>query len=243
MTFSYNAVWDDAVKLLRANGPLLAAVAGVFVFLPVLLVGHFLPPPEPSTTDLSQTTLLILNHFQDNLIWYALQSLVVMIGTAAMLRLVLVPGTSVGGALRFGFALLPVYSILVVLANLVVGVGAFFFLLPGLYLLGRLVPAGPAMVGEDRRNPLDALKRGFTLTAGRGWAVLGLLLLVAIPGLVLIVAIQNLVGIGLLLAAGPDLGRLLVTILWCALWASLMTVLNMVYAAVYRALVSAEAAA
>jgi hypothetical protein len=35
MKFSYNAVWDHTVALLRAHLALAAAVAGVFIFLPM----------------------------------------------------------------------------------------------------------------------------------------------------------------------------------------------------------------
>src|SRR4051812_38184352 len=47
MSFSYNAVWEDAVRLLRQHAPLLAAIAGVFLFLPALLFAVFLPQPTP----------------------------------------------------------------------------------------------------------------------------------------------------------------------------------------------------
>ena len=39
MTFSYNAVWEDTGRLLKAHGAQLAAIAGVFIFLPTLLIG------------------------------------------------------------------------------------------------------------------------------------------------------------------------------------------------------------
>ena len=69
-------------------------------------------------------------------------------------------GGTVGGAILFALALLPVYSILLLLVNLAVGAGLMLLIVPGLYLWGRLLPAAPAMVAEERRNPIDALGRG-----------------------------------------------------------------------------------
>src|SRR6185437_17138364 len=47
MRFSYNQVWEDTLRLLRENAALLAAIAGVFLFLPALLVAVLVPPPVP----------------------------------------------------------------------------------------------------------------------------------------------------------------------------------------------------
>ena len=38
---------EDTLKLLRRHAPLLAAIAGVFLFLPALLIAVLLPPPVP----------------------------------------------------------------------------------------------------------------------------------------------------------------------------------------------------
>jgi hypothetical protein len=243
MTFSYNAVWDDTMKLLKAHGPLLAAIAGVFVFLPTLLVGYFFPPPEPQTTD-PYLYLQIMGRFlKDHLIWYVLQSFVVMAGTAAMLRLVFAPRVTVAAALLFGLVLLPAYSMLTVMTNVIVLLGLVLLIAPGLYLWGRVLPSGAAMVAEDRRNPIDALKRGFALSKGHGWAVLGLLLLVMIPGGILVWAIEQLVGILFILMAGQELGKTLTAIVYCALNAALTVVVTMLAAAIYRALAAPEAKA
>jgi hypothetical protein len=236
MTFSYNAVWADTLRLLKAHGPLLAAIAGVFIFLPNLLFGYFFPPPEPPEgMALREFVRVFLEYFKENSLWIILQSFVAMTGTAAMLRLVFPPRVTVAGAIMFGLLLLPAYSMLVVMTNIVVIVGLLLFLAPGLYLWGRLLPAAPAMVAEDRRGPIDALKRGFALSSGRGWAILGLLLLVLIPGMILVWVIEQLTGILLILAAGQELGKMLTAVVYCALNAVLAAVMTMLSAAIYRA--------
>jgi hypothetical protein len=242
MTFSYNAVWEDTGRLLKAHGALLAAIAGVFVFLPTLLVGYFFPTPEPATTDLNLYIRIVGKFLWDHRLWYILQGFVVMIGTAAMLRLVLAPRVTVAGAILFGTLLLAAYSILSLITNLIVFVGFILLIVPGLYLWGRMVPAGPAMVAENRRNPLDALKRGLALSRGQGWAIVGLLLIVLIPGEILIWVIQQLVGILLILAAGQEIGKLLTAVVACALNAIFAVVLTMLSAAIYRALAATEKA-
>lgn len=242
MTFSYNAVWEDTGRLLRAHGALLLAIAGVFIFLPTLLVGYFFPTPEPATTDLNLYIQIVGRFIKDHLIWYVLQSFIVMIGTAAMLRLVFPPRVTVAGAILFGALLLPAYSILGVMTNFIVFVGLLLLLVPGLYLWGRVLPAGPAMVAEDKRNPIAALKRGFALSRDHGWAILGLLLLVLIPGGILIWVIQQLVGILLILAAGQEVGKLLTAVVYCALNAIFAVVMTMLSAAIYRALAAPEKA-
>ncbi len=242
MTFSYNAVWDDTGRLLRAHGALLAAIAGVFVFLPTLLVGHFLPPPEmPDGMELREHFRIFFDYLKQNSLWLVLQSFLIMAGSAAMLRLALAPRVTVAGAIRFGLVLLPAYSILSVMTNLMVIAGLLLLIVPGLYLWGRVLPAAPAMVAEERRNPIDALKRGFALSAGHGWAIVGLVLLVMIPGAILAWVIEKLTGIALILAAGQELGKMLTAVVYCALNAMLTIVLVMLSAAIYSALAAPEA--
>ena len=75
-----------------------------------------------------------------------------MVGSAAMLRLVFARGGTVGGALLFAIMLLPAYSTLLVLNGSLVFCGLLLLIVPGLYLWGRLVPAGAAMVAEESRT-------------------------------------------------------------------------------------------
>ena len=109
-------------------------------------------------------------------------------------------------------------------------------ILPGLYLWGRLLPAAPAMVAEERRNPLDALKRGWELSEGHGWLIIGLYLLVAIPAGIMMLVIAQLTGIVFILATGQQFGTLLGMIVLCAMQALVSALLTMLAAAVYRAL-------
>jgi hypothetical protein len=234
--FTQNDVWEDALRLTRLHWRSLVAIAGVFNFLPVLLVNHFFPFPETQAEG-AQAMEILGAFLRQNLVWFVLESFVVMIGSAAMLRLVFARGVTVGGALWFAILLLPSYSLMLVLTNFAACIGLVLLIVPGLYLVGRLFPAAPAMVAEDRRHPIETIRRAFTLTEGHGWQILGLYILVALPGGILIFAVESLTGSLFILLAGQDLGKLLTGILLAVLNAALATLITMLSAAVYRALV------
>ena len=239
--FTQNAVWADTLRLTRTHWAALIAIAGVFIFLPTLLVNHFVPMDDPPPgVDLQTYVQFVLDYYSRNALPVVLQSFVVMTGSAAMLRLVFARGGTVGAALLFAILLLPVYSVLIVLMNLAVGAGFMLLLVPGLYLWGRLLPASPAMVAEERRNPVDALRRGWALSEGHGWLIISLYLLVAIPAGILMLAISLVTGILFKLAAGQELGALLGMIVLCAMQAVAASLLTMLSAAVYRALAPAK---
>ena len=235
--YNQNDAWADAVRLTRTHWAALIAIAGVFVFLPTLLVNHFYPMGDPPVgADTQVFVQFVMDYYRENALPVVLQSFVTMTGSVAMLRLVFAQSGTVGGALVFAIAMLPVYSIMMVLLGLAVGLGLALLIVPGLYLFGRLLPAGPAMVAEQRRNPIDALKRGFALSEGHGWLNVSLYLLVAMPGAVLMLVLSWLSGILFTFAAGQQLGTLLAMIVLCAGNAVLVALLTMLTAAIYRAL-------
>lgn len=241
MNFSYGAVWADTLRMLRENARLLAAIAGVFIFLPALLAAQLLPPPE--TTDPNRIFIDLIEYYSRVWPWLLLQSLVSMVGTAAMLRLVLVPGISVGGALGFGLMLLPFYFLLSLVAGILVLLGVILLIVPGLYLVGRLTPATAVMVAENRRNPIEAVSRSFEITKGRGWAVFGLVFIVVLVAGIVVLVVMMLAGIIFLLAAGQDLGGLLTAITSSALSAAFATLLLALDAAIYRGLTGSDSVA
>ena len=242
MNFSYSAVWEDTVALTRRHAPLLTAIAGVFIFLPALLFAVYLTPEEPQTQDINRMFELLIEWYQAAAPWLFLQSLITMVGSVAMLRLVFEPDTTVGGALGYAFLLLPFYFLMSLISGLIIACGTLLLIVPGLYLYGRLAPAGAIMVAEKRRGPIDAIQRSFELTKGRGWAILGLVLIVAIVGAIAIGVAGALLGIILMLVAGREVGELLTTVVTTALSAAFTTVMLMLLAAIYRALAPQTAA-
>ena len=241
MKFSYSAIWDDTVALIRAHGSLVAALAGVFIFLPSLLLAYLLP--QPVATEPGQLIALMSEYLRANWMWLLLENLLNMIGAIAILRLALHEGPStVGGVISAAFALLPFYFLASLLSSVLIGIGFALLIVPGLYLVGRLTPLGAVIVAEDRRNPIDALRRSFEVTKGRGWAIFGLVLVVAIAGIIVTVVINNLFGALFLIVAGKDLGLFLTLVLASATGAAFVALLATLYAAIYRNLAGGSSA-
>jgi hypothetical protein len=211
-------------------------VAGVFIFLPALLTSYFLPQPQGEQ---QQMLANMIAYFQANAHWLLLGRLFGMVGTIAILLLVFRSGVTVGSAIASGFSLLLFYFVATLLSGLLIGFGMVLLLVPGLYLLGRLTPIGVVVVAEEQRNPVEALRRSFDLTKGRGWSVLGLVLLVAIAGFVAVAATVAVFGALFLLVAGQGVGGLLVLILNAFAGSALEVVLILLFAAIYRALAPA----
>ncbi|HEY0149121.1 MAG TPA: glycerophosphoryl diester phosphodiesterase membrane domain-containing protein [Allosphingosinicella sp.] len=235
MRFSYSAIWEDTVRLLRAHASLAAALAGVFLFLPSLLTSHFLPFPTPS--DPADVTRQFSEYFSTNAHWIALSGIIGMVGTLSILFLVFrTPGIAVGGAIAAGFALLPFYFIANFLTVIPIVIGLMLFIIPGLYLIGRFLPLAPVMVAQGERNPLTAIARTWALTRGRGWAVTGLFILVCIGGFVLSSVISGIIVVILRVALPENISTLLGLIVSAAASTILQMVLIFLYAAIYRAL-------
>jgi hypothetical protein len=237
MKFSYSEVWNDTVALLRANGAIVVALAGVFLFLPNLAMSHFLPPPTTERPD--EVLQLWIEYLNANWHWLLLGRLVTMAGTIALLLLFLDPrGRSVGALIVAAIMILPFFFITGVLMQIMIVVGLILLIVPGLYLIGRLLLVAPALVAENIRNPIAAISRSFDLTRGNGWAVLGLFLLVAVAGLVIVAVIGLLLGILFIAVAGHDFGVLLTQIVQAIGQAAFGAVVTALVAALYRQLAS-----
>ena len=235
MKFSYSAVWNDVVRMLRTHGSLLLAIAGVFFLLPGLLLGYFVPQPTGSGPDLMNA---MIGYYYDNWVWLVLANIINLVGYIAIYRLLFDErGGTVGSAIGGALPILPMYFIMTVLTGMAVGAGLLLFVLPGLYLLGRFAVSGATMVAEGHRSPLAPISRAWELTRRRGWAVAGLVVIVIVAGIVLSFVVTAVLGTVFLLIGGREgVGPLLVLILNSALTAVFTTVLVVLFAAIYRAL-------
>ena len=232
MKFSYSEVWNDAVELLRTNATFILALAGVFLFLPVLLVAHFLPVEPPQ--DFKEMIRFYQEYFAANWHWLLLGRLVSMVGEISILLLFLdARGRSVGTLIAAALMLLPFYFLASLLSGIIAGVGLVLLIVPGLYLIGRLAMVGPHVAAAGERNPIAAITRSFELTKGNGWAVLGLLLLVWIAGAIIAAVIGALLGIIFIAVAGQDVGAFLANIVNALTQAALETVVIALLSALY----------
>lgn len=257
MTFSYSSIWDETVRTLRAHSTLLIAVAGVFLFLPPLIAGYAAPAPQ------EQGRAEMMAYYSENFWIILVAQLVAFVGNLVLLTLVLDDRhPTVAGSIRAALSMLPAYLLVtivsgvmlfagVVLATLplflfaavlpriMLAIGFFLLLLPLFHLMGRLVATGPILVAEGRRNPFDIIRRSFELSRGKGWAIVGLILLVVLAFLLLMLAVTLVFGSIQLIVdrtTGGNVGAFLLLVLNSAIGAAFNTVLMVLFASIYRRL-------
>lgn len=175
MTFSYDATWQDISRMLRSQADILLIVAGVFLFLPALAQAFYFPLPV--VKELNEAAVrTFLAYYEDSFFAVFSTRLVVLLGTGTLLSLLASPGApTVGGAISASARLLPSLFLVDIISQFLVFGGLALLIAPGLYLLGRMAVATPAMMAENIGNPLRALGRSFTLTHGKGWQLFGLI--------------------------------------------------------------------
>lgn len=234
MSFSYNSVWDETVRTLKANASLLLAVAGAFLFLPALVAGYLAPPPQ------AQTVQAMVEHYRENALTLFIGQVIAFMGNLVLLILVLDGRRpTVGGAIQASLAMLPAYLLVSILSGFMLMIGFFLLIVPFFYLIGRLSATGPVLVAEGRRNPIDIIKRSFEVTRGNGWATLGLILIVFIAFYILMLAVTFVFGSIFLVidrSTGGNVGAFLLLLLSAAIGAAFNVVLMVLVASIYRRL-------
>jgi hypothetical protein len=206
MSFSYDRVWADVLAMIRASGALLATMAGVFMFLPSLAMWMYAPmPAPPSGGESNEGVRFLLDYYRGNWPLLLLVNIIGTFGQVAILTLLLDRDRpTVGEALGASARLLPMYFVMTIITNFAVVTGLFLFLVPGIYLLGRLTLAGPVMVGDGVANPVDAIRQSWTYSKGLGWRIAGLVMLIGIVAWIALSAASSVLGVvaGLLLPEG-----------------------------------------
>jgi hypothetical protein len=180
MTLDVAGVFADAWQMWRRDRELLLAVAGLFLFLPYLVVELFVPPmPVPSGSIADPAVMK--SWWPEAEAWSSHYSLIVtiaglaaMFGTVMIITLYLDPRRpNVRVALMRTLTLAPCYLLAALLNSLAVNIGLLLFILPGVYALGRLMLTVPALVADRSRGVLGAISRSLALTAGNGLVLAG----------------------------------------------------------------------
>lgn len=187
--------WQQATAWFAAHRDPLLILAGVFLFLPAFAQALFVPPPP--LTGLGQNDIdALAQYVSANGHWLFLLGLPTLIGSLAITRLALDRGgTAIGEILGAAVRLLPTAFFVNVLMQLSVFGGLLLFLVPGLYLLGRVSLAFPALVSRASLNPMDALSDSWNLSRGNGWRLALLVLVVFLVATVVTLALTSTVGI------------------------------------------------
>lgn len=185
MTITFAGLAADALARWRRDRTVLLALAGPFLFLPLLawLLLLVEPVAKPGATD-AERMQQVMEWAGANVHWLALRIGVELFGSLAILTLYLARGHhDVGGALKVAVALLPGFIVAVVASWGLVALGVFAFILPGLYIYGRIALTGPVMAAEPGVGITGAIGRSIALTRGHGWQVFGYLSLTLLAGM------------------------------------------------------------
>lgn len=240
MPFSWDRTWGDVVAMARAHLEVLLVVAGVFILLPGFAVALYVAQPVGRIETLAEATRVINAYFAANWLPLLLASVATRMGEATILAVLLNDRRqTVSQSLALAAKLLFPFVLLNLIMNFAFVAGLFIFIIPGVYLIGRLAVAAPAMIADRDSNPLGAIARSLALSRGKGWAITGLVVLVVAVAYIVNQAIRVVFKV-LLVFVIPRAAITEVTALVAALLDASVTIVAIVLtAAIYRQLVGA----
>ena len=194
--------------MFRRDQALLLGLAGPFWLLPTLALLLLVPAPpalpiglEPGSPEAVAAVQALLAWAAAHGGWFVAAAAIGAWGTLTLFVLYLDPdGPDLRAALRRGARLWPRFMLMNMITALPIALGLRLWYLPGLYVMARVLTAGPALVAEAPLSAWRSVQRGLTLSRG---AVLTLMGLVAAT-LTLTLIAQPLVALDAWLRAQPD---------------------------------------
>ncbi|MFA7441468.1 MAG: glycerophosphoryl diester phosphodiesterase membrane domain-containing protein [Sphingomonadaceae bacterium] len=188
----FGGLWTAAAQIVRREAGLLTPVSGALLFFPQLLLAWRIGDltPEMVRADPEAWRLLLL-----------LVPVVIISIIGQLAIILLVAGGPDGRGIHTVDALRRALSLLVpaiaasMIQGMAVGFGTLLFILPGFYLMARLVLTIPVLALEGG-DPILALKKSWHLTEGQGFRILFMLLLL-IAGFLLITLVISGLGAAL----------------------------------------------
>jgi hypothetical protein len=264
MKFDMSAAWRDATAMIGANREVLLVVAGIFFFVPSLIltfaVGDLQELAVAEPDDLQQAMLALYAEWG----WlFGLVSLATMIGYLALLALLRDHNRpTVGEAIKIGLVgllqAIGAYIVLVLGLGLVVmalaalagltgsaavGALAVLIIIPVFfYVLVKVSLSGPVIAIEKVYNPFRILARSWRLTKGNSFRLLLFYLLLVVAYFVISIVVGLIVA-ALVVISGDSIGLMVNALLSGVVGAIAYTVFVAVLAAVHRQLSGPSAAA
>jgi len=237
MKLNLGKAWTDAIALFRGQTEILLVLAGVFLLLPALAAGFFMPFARSDSRELAVLLAELRAYFEQYGYWIFLIGLITSFGQVAILKILLDRARpTVGEALAASIRILPWFYLANIFTSFLVGLGGLFLIVPGLYLLGRTALTAVVIVGEGYRNPVDAIRRSFAVSHGNGWAILFLIAIVFVTGFIVTAALGSVVGVLAALGTSATLALFLTSLIDALSGAVLGLIMLMVYVAAYRQL-------
>lgn len=257
MKFSMTMAWNEAMTMFRANREVLLIVAGIFFFLPSLLVSMAVPGlQEQMVADPEQLSATMATLWVSWGWLFALVMLAQMVGFLALLSLLRDHARpTVGEALKAGLTcLLPAigtYLLVIVALSLVLGLliglgmatgsvavgaiaGVLAFVL-FVYLSVKLSLAGPVIALDKVLNPFMVIARSWKLTKGNSFRLFGFYALLTICYLVISIVVSIPVMLGVM-ALGETAGVIVNGLVSGAISAVVTVVFVAILASIHRQL-------
>jgi len=153
--------------------------------------------PIPTITSFDEASLAIIEtYFATNGTWLFLLNLPVLFGSAVALSLMVdARRPTVGQVLGLALVMLPSIFVLNLLMQLTIFGGLLSFIVPGVYIIGRLAVASSWQMANRSMNPLRAVSHSFEMTRDNGWRIAGIILIFAFAGAVAVRAVGAVFGI------------------------------------------------
>jgi hypothetical protein len=192
MTIDLMGALGDAWAMWKRDRDLLLRVAALFLFLPRFALLLILPTPQvPVAKGADQPTLaaladILFGWYAEHGVVLAAAELTALFGALTIFTLYLHPERpDLRGALIGALRLLPRYLLTSILVVISILIGLWLFILPGLYLNGRLLLVGPALVAEQPLGAVAAMQRGVAMTRKNGLVLAGVGCIMVFAGYVL----------------------------------------------------------
>lgn len=258
MKFDMGAAWNEAMAMISSNKDVLGIVAGVFFFLPSLMLSVIAPGTEleAAAGDPERMQAAVAAYFTNNGWLFAVVAIAGWIGSLAVYALLgRQDRVTVGEAITIGLkATLPYFLYIIGFALVVVlfstaigfiagitGSGIVGFILGVLAAVAivivafRLVLVGPVMAVDGVLNPIAAAQRSWSLIKGNTRRVFVFVILLALAILVVAIVLGLIFGlIGAMM--GPAAGLWVEGILGGIMGAVFSVTFLAVYSATHRQL-------
>ncbi|BBC72097.1 conserved hypothetical protein [Altererythrobacter sp. B11] len=266
MKFDMSEAWREATAMIRGNREVLLIVAGIFFFLPTVVLGLVMPDMQLMMSEVEDPELMwnqMMTVYASYGWLFMLVLLFQIVGYLSLLSLLRDDSKpTVGEALRDGLtALLPAigtYLLFSIGAGLIgglalaaasvtgstatVGLVMLILFVALIYVLVKISLASPALAIEKIRNPAKVLARSWQLTKGNSFRLFLFYLLIVIAYFVISMVLGLVVG-ALLLVAGPEVFKMVNAVFSGFVSAVVSVVMLAVLAAVHRQLAGPSAGA
>lgn len=256
MDLDTSKAWSDATDTVRANKEVLAAIAGVFFFIPALALALFYPQPEPPAgADPKQLLAMMRDFYAGVAPWLAGSAVVQVLGQLAVLTLTARAGrVTVGEAIRealggllpylgsqilvmLGFMLaLGVVALLAALSVALAVTLGLLVLIAGLWIGVRLTLVPVVIAVERQRNPVMVLRRSWDLTRGNAGRILLFVLVLGVAIAVISLVAAAVMGLVLAFVGGAEAARVGGSVVSSLIGAGFATYLAISFAAMHRQL-------